>query len=99
PHLALLSFPPRRSSDLTARGARWDLRLEPGVREVLQWEVRAGRPSSGPPAAIDLRRVAIAEHYDSWRQACTRWRTDVAEFNTTLDRKSTRLNSSHVKIS
>jgi glycogen debranching enzyme len=72
---------------LRAREARWEFRLEPNARYVLEWEVL---PESAAPARrpgrppLDRRRKHLEERYRDWRLACTLWDTDVAEFNTTL---------------
>ncbi|HEX6309894.1 MAG TPA: glycogen debranching N-terminal domain-containing protein [Longimicrobiales bacterium] len=75
-----------RPTRLDARGARWDLRLEPNTVQVLQWEVRPGGGTAPSAQGVDERRSRIATLYDAWRRGCARWNTDVAEFNTTLRR-------------
>src|SRR5690606_39668323 len=85
-HLALLSFPTRRSSDL-----RRSCRPGRACRRAPFWPAR---PFPGPPAARPScpRRGSPAPPA---RWACRRQ----SPHGSTSDRKSTRLNSSHVKIS
>src|SRR5690606_42089747 len=94
--LALTAFPTRRSSDL---GVAKVLAGGDGQRESLM-QIEVDRQSG--KAALEM----IAQHLESvladaraavedWRPMCARLAETIAD----LDRKSTRLNSSHVKIS
>src|SRR5690606_41852655 len=91
-HLPLHSFPTRRSSDLLAR-----FEARPGyVTE------RAENGAGAPGRAVDLRPGSLREHAGEVRRDAAAG--DVAERvhgsgHVLEDRKSTRLNSSHVKIS
>jgi len=73
-------------TEITPRGAHWALRLEPGTRNEMQWEIGPasviGGSASGP--SIRERRTRLASEYARWRGECARWRTDVAEFDVTL---------------
>src|SRR5690606_41931727 len=89
-HLDLPPFPTRRSSDLS-----------PGGLEPLPFPspVQGGnRPDTQglrecPPCAPPARRTFWRVHCDPGDLRCR------LQFEQSLDRKSTRLNSSHVKIS
>src|SRR5207249_12304268 len=92
----LHSFPTRRSSDLTASGVLQD-----------QVELVAPRPQdqlvligAGPPArAVDLGGAVVrGDLVVELRNDALHERRDPA-VDLELDRKSTRLNSSHVSIS
>src|SRR5690606_41735314 len=96
PHGHLHSFPPRRSSDLLERGPR------SGRGRVDVVPVRE-RLNAAPPKLIELlvartdrltQPLAAAPHLSA-RRLPLRHRSPQAA----RDRKSTRLNSSHVKIS
>src|SRR5690606_41990893 len=87
-HRALHSFPTRRSSDLDVEEQereRGAVALDRGHGPALPFAVRAG-----PRRDFDLRgREALEPRVDALVGAARHGR----------DRKSTRLNSSHVKIS
>src|SRR5690606_40832849 len=86
------SFPTRRSSDLEARG--WCPRAAPPrVRRVLVAADRARRAAARAAARVRAVREREAD------AAQGRDRDDEAAHRPVADRKSTRLNSSHVKIS
>ncbi|HET7563681.1 MAG TPA: glycogen debranching N-terminal domain-containing protein, partial [Gemmatimonadaceae bacterium] len=79
------SLPP---SEVHARGARWNFRLEPHRPMILEWQVLpdpiltgAHRPA---PGSLDQRRTRMRARYDRWASECTRWNTDVEEFNSAL---------------
>lgn len=77
---------------VAAGGARWAMTLEPGTPHILEWEVRPepdaadDDPAAQPPVRVALDRAVVDRVYDDWRAECTRWTTDVAEFNSALDR-------------
>jgi glycogen debranching enzyme len=84
---------------ITGSGATWRLTLEPGVCNVLQWEVgtesaREGVDHTSPPQ----QRTQLAAEYDAWRSQCARWRTNVAEFNSTLRQATDDLRALHTDI-
>lgn len=83
---------------LDENGARWTLRLEPGVRQVLQWEVSPGpaRTSRSAPSPLRERRNRLASEYSEWRSQCSGWSTDVAEFNATLAQSVNDLRSLYI---
>jgi glycogen debranching enzyme len=74
--------------DVHAHGARWRFRLEPHRPFVVEWQVLPDplitgvrRPAAG---SIDQRRTRMRARYDRWSTECTRWSTDVEEFNSAL---------------
>src|SRR5690606_41751466 len=84
-HRALHPFPTRRSSDLESLGAL-GVALAPRLHRVDEvLDVAHGRPER-------IRKLAGRADTDAFRQVATRDHRQ-------QDRKSTRLNSSHVKIS
>src|SRR5690606_42005447 len=88
PHLH--SFPTRRSSDLERGGGR------PLRRSLGEARAEWSRPAHGAKGASGANRPGAALGADGSRAARRPiGRGDLAG----LDRKSTRLNSSHVKIS
>src|SRR5690606_41982563 len=95
PYLTL--FPPRRSSDLgkihpvilfTAR--------ECGISEIFQ----VGGSQAIAAMAIGTESIKkVHKIFGPGNQYVTAAKEKAQQFNTAIDRKSTRLNSSHVKIS
>src|SRR5699024_12455051 len=88
--LDLLSFPTRRSSDLSTA-----LRRVPAVH--MPWAITLGKPKALAPTLetwIGLRSPETAA-YSEIRPSST----DLTTVGSRRDRKSTRLNSSHVSIS
>jgi glycogen debranching enzyme len=74
-------------SELHADRARWQLRLTPGGREVLAWEllpqgVRPAAPRSGVP--LEEKRAQLGQVYQRWRAECSHWRTSNEEFDQTV---------------
>jgi len=70
--------------------AYWQLTLPPGEPQEFEWEVR---PLADPEAEAEaqepvpeLRSVLhrLRRIYDGWRAGCSRWRSDVEEFDATL---------------
>src|SRR5690606_41031745 len=92
-HLNLLTFPTRRSSDLAAA---------PGPAPAL---ATAAGPSPTAPVAVPWWRVPATAGPDATTATVRRCRptgrpgTTGGSRSAGPDRKSTRLNSSHVKIS
>src|SRR5690606_41807157 len=84
-------FPTRRSSDLSARAGTRD-----GVDRTQNSPVIRDERGTGPRAATkSVRRSCIGGQRGDTRGRRARFRDTAAR----IDRKSTRLNSSHVKIS
>jgi glycogen debranching enzyme len=93
--------PPSR---LHARGAGWEMRLEPGRTHVLEWEVVPGfadedeGPWEGGGKSVERRRTEMEALCDAWRDGCSAWRTDVEEFDTTLSSAVDDLRALHVSV-
>jgi glycogen debranching enzyme len=70
--------------------ARWSFLLAPATPVQFEWEIRAertaGRRAAVPGLTFDQRRDRLAVERDRWRQACSRWTSDVEVFDTTLTR-------------
>src|SRR5690606_41597953 len=97
-NMALQSFPTRRSSDLELREALDEARLLGGDCEV------AGEGEVGPRAGGDAVHGAnhgLLERADGRDDRVVARPDDLRDVGhrAVADRKSTRLNSSHVKIS
>src|SRR5690606_41829653 len=86
----LHSFPTRRSSDLSGLGAAAPLR-SPAVSRALEG---ISKPAAGAGTPSALRQCPTARSHRTLRGSLERQRRTRCS-----DRKSTRLNSSHVKIS
>src|SRR5690606_41214046 len=86
--LELPTFPPRRSSDLFRRGCD-DLRVV-GKAEIVVGAQIEHRPPAPFALHLDMGALRAGDHPLALQQTI---RLDLG------DRKSTRLNSSHVKIS
>src|SRR5207253_10762940 len=99
PHRALHSFPTRRSSDLYDEYLAKGYPIASGVIEgacrhlVKDRMERAGMhwTPTGAQPMLDVRSVYVNNQWEAFQ----RYRVE----QETLDRKSTRLNSSHVAIS
>src|SRR5690606_41917616 len=93
------SFPTRRSSDLPVASTRKIDAVAPaGVTglDASGWlDLVAGLALRGP-----VRELAAHASFVDWRDGVLQLSLPAADdhLKTTLDRKSTRLNSSHVKI-
>src|SRR5207249_11875923 len=93
PPRALHSFPTRRSSDL------------PCVPEITNSAQRRSRASSAPKLSPDLAQcldqplLLPFEADADPKMVAQRRRVEISHENPERDRKSTRLNSSHVSIS
>ena len=69
-------------------GATWRLPLEPGRRVELQWEIGPAESQQGVEPEWRTpgeRGEHLRDLYREWRSRCASWRTDVIEFNATLD--------------
>src|SRR5690606_40867992 len=85
-HPELHSFPTRRSSDLKTRSAR----KEPAIAQIQR--LRLGRSLSPT-----LETTGVTSGCSPWLLSCLS--SSISANLIIEDRKSTRLNSSHVKIS
>jgi glycogen debranching enzyme len=100
--------------EVTPRRVRWRFLLASNQPETLEWQVipdraRADGPSKPPPGGPDgtartprpgsmidpapMRRV-----YRNWRAECTRWKSDVAEFNTSIRQAVMDIRALHVPV-
>ena len=81
---------PQPPDEIRSHGARWAMRLEPGKRYAIEWQIVPEPPHALEPAAegglLPERRPQVAALYKEWRSECTAWQTDVAEFNASLRR-------------
>src|SRR5699024_12194218 len=92
--LALLSFPTRRSSDLIAVGVMYILKLYHMVEDKMHAR------STGPYSLITQQPLGGKAQFGGQRLGeMEAWALQAHGAAFTLDRKSTRLNSSHVSIS
>jgi glycogen debranching enzyme len=86
---------------LDASGARWRLTLMPKRRTILRWEVSVESESVAPArvsaGALRERRSRLAEIYQEWRDECSAWHTDVAEFDHTLAQAVDDLRALHIQ--
>src|SRR5690606_41171093 len=91
------SFPTRRSSDLDKGGNRGNIKFAlPATYDyLLQYHALSGDQEALRAVTVILDRMAAGGIYDQVGGGFARYSTDPDW----LDRKSTRLNSSHVKIS
>src|SRR5690606_41832372 len=89
-HRHLHSFPTRRSSDLFSGASLMRLARSLGV---------AGLFLLGPATASAQKKVLTQADWDRWRSIQGATLSADGRWAAYTDRKSTRLNSSHVKIS
>ena len=87
---------------LTARAARWDFTLASQIPLSLEWEVF---PEDAPASAsresrrsFDERRAAVERHYRTWRQAGSRWTTNVPKFDVVLRRATDDLRALYMEV-
>ena len=78
--------------------ARWAFRLEPGRPVQLAWSIggRALERGTVFGVALDTRRARLAEAYDDWRAAGSRWSSDVEAFDNTMTRATDDLRSLYI---
>src|SRR5690606_41308857 len=94
----VLSCPTRRSSDLAERFREQSAQQLGGLLDPLKVQLKEFREAVTQTHANEQReRGMLAQEIQSLRQLNQRISEDAV--NLTRDRKSTRLNSSHVKIS
>ncbi|HEX3236346.1 MAG TPA: glycogen debranching N-terminal domain-containing protein [Gemmatimonadales bacterium] len=90
--------PPDRLAGTTAR---WDLQLR-GERQVeLEWEVHAedaDRRLAFPVRGVDQCRAGLIQSYDAWTGECSRWATDVDDFDHLLRRATADLRALYVEV-
>src|SRR5690606_40399657 len=91
-------IPTRRSSDRLGYRPSWDLEDSPSWKAIERWG-RQGGLTQQQTRLLETSRPAL-EFYDL-RNDPNEFDNaiDRPEYNAEVDRKSTRLNSSHVKIS
>ena len=87
---------------LTARRARWDFTLASQIPLSLNGRysrTSAERAPAGSRAArFDERRAAVERHYRTWRQAGSRWTTDVPKFDVVLRRATDDLRALYMEV-
>jgi glycogen debranching enzyme len=100
----------RRPTVVDERRARWELRLEPGAREQIEWQVIAPDDGEGAdgisrrpirvvsPHAFDERRMALSAEYEAWRSEGSQWATDVDVFDVTLARAVDDLHALYIRV-
>ncbi|HEU4697578.1 MAG TPA: glycogen debranching N-terminal domain-containing protein [Gemmatimonadales bacterium] len=99
--------------ELGPEGARWRFPLAPSCgRFVVEWEVHTEeepRPVVVPGATLDApsvvvgdafeqRRDAMERAYAGWRSGCTRWHSDVEDFDAVLARAVDDLRALYVEV-
>ncbi len=85
--------------ELSPDGATWRMRLEPQQPVVLSWQIlpdallRTAEMTRTPvpTASLDAQRRPMRAAYERWRAECTRFDTDVEEFNDALGRSTVDL--------
>ena len=77
-------------------GAEWRLHLEPNTSRVLQWRV-VPHGTDVDPCDFASRREPLRRIYEAWREECTRFDTDVEEFNVTLDQATGDLRALYIE--
>jgi glycogen debranching enzyme len=90
--------PPTR---LTGSTAHWDLRLEAKRRVEIEWELDAREPAERrvfPVRGLDESRHALSRAYQSWTAECSRWASDVDDFDALLRRAVDDLRALHVEV-
>ena len=92
--------PPDR---LDAHSARWEFRLANQTPQSFEWEVvhedpAPGRQGTMIQGGLDHRRQAVEGKYQTWRQACSRWTTDVPKFDVVLRRATDDLRALYMEV-
>jgi glycogen debranching enzyme len=86
---------------LTGSGARWALRLHREERIELEWEVsteEGPERSIVPTQGFDHDRETLDRAYRGWQERCSRWTSDVRDFDHLLRRASDDLRALHVEV-
>jgi glycogen debranching enzyme len=90
--------PPTR---LTATTARWDLRFDTERRVELEWEVHAEDSTERrvfQVRGLDESLGTLGRVYHGWQHGCTRWDTDVDDFDHLLRRATDDLRALYVEV-
>ena len=90
--------PPDRVRGTTAR---WELPLHGERRIELEWEVYGDEPEERrtfQPRGLDECRATLGRVYESWRTHCSRWSSDVDDFDGLLRRATDDLRALHVEL-
>ena len=86
---------------LTAQTARWDFTLASQVPLSFEWDVFPDEPDGAPTGSrrpFNERRAAVERHYRTWRQAGSRWTTDVPKFDVVLRRATDDLRALYMEV-
>lgn len=83
--------------ELRAHGASWRCRLEPHRPVSLEWEVAPGSGEEESDGGLVERAPRTRAIYEGWREECTRWSTDVEQFNDALGQAITDLRALHIR--
>jgi glycogen debranching enzyme len=87
---------------LTAHSARWEFPLANRAARSFEWEVLSeGRPPDRKTATqggLDQRRHSVEGRYRAWRQAGSRWSTDVPKFDVMLRRATDDLGALYMEV-
>lgn len=87
--------------EVRPHGALWRFRLGPNEWRALEWQVLPGTAMDVPaPAAfgtLEERRAPVEAVYERWREECTRWSTDVEQFDLALDQATLDLRALYVE--
>jgi glycogen debranching enzyme len=90
--------PPDRLAGTTAR---WEIPLHGERRVELEWEVHAEDAEERrafQTRGLDECRATLGRVYESWRGACSHWKTDVDDFDNLLHRATGDLRALHVEV-
>ena len=94
--------------DIGSDGARWRFRLEPNQPHHLEWhvvpdppadaELEYSDPQHAGHATFRRRHDTMETIYDGWRDSCTRFVSNVPEFNTALDQATIDLRALYTQV-
>jgi glycogen debranching enzyme len=94
--------------DIGSDGARWRFRLEPNQPHHLEWHVVPDPPADAELEYSDAQHAGHATFrrrhdtmetiYDGWRDSCTRFVSNVPEFNTALDQATIDLRALYTQV-
>jgi glycogen debranching enzyme len=82
--------------ELGSGGARWKFRLQPHQPVSFEWEVAPGTVDESSDHGLAERAPRAIEIYENWREECTRWTSDVEQFNDALQQAITDLRALYV---